>query len=335
MRNCPVCWSNKYRLLWRSNYIVPDGWTRPPYINWQQCECGMIYGDHPDATQRDYDIYYQRQYGYGVTDDESLARLQARADLLRKLYPRDNARIMDFGGGDGALAAMLRDEGYSNVITHNVGDDMPTKLDAVFMEHVIEHIYDLDVVMARIAGAMKERSILIVDCPDAGRIAFDRNPKTPILDYSQVHINHFQQADMLRLMRNWGYELYTSEGYKERRSACRMYVFIKDTGAVGRLSCWYVTKNISEKVAQLRALGNEPVCVWGYGDIAAECLAGWMPNVQYFICDDPAFRGATIRGLPVYKSPIDNLPIVVIAQSQRERLLTHIYEMCANKVIEI
>ena len=335
MRNCPVCSSDKRKLLWRSDYIVPDGWTRPGYLDWVKCECGMIYGDHPTATQEDYDTYYKERYGYGVTDSESLARLQSRADYLRKIYPRDNARIMDFGGGDGALAAMLRNAGYSNVITYNVGDDMPTRLDAVFMEHVIEHIYDLDVVMARIVGALKERGILIVDCPDAGRIAFERNPKTPILDYSQVHINHFQQADMLRLMRRYGLELYKSEGYTERNSACRMYVFIKDTDSVGRLSRWYVTKNIGEKVAKLRALGDEPVCVWGYGDIAAECLAGWFPNVKYFVCNDPAFEGTTIKGLPVYKSPIDNLPIVVIAQSQKEKLLAHIKEVCENEVIAI
>jgi len=188
--------------------------------------------------------------------------------------------------------------------------------------------------MRTITGALRNNGLLLVDVPDAGRIAIERNINTPILDFSQVHINHFRLVDMLNLMKRWGFELVETISYHERGSACRQYIFIK-ADMIGSASKWFVTRNIAERILRLRALGNDPVCVWGYGDIAAECLAGWFPNVQYFVVNDPAFFGTTIHGLPVYQAPIDDLPIVVIAQSQKEKLLARIYVTCSNKVVVI
>jgi len=295
----------------------------------------MIYGDNPLVTQRDYDTYYTERYGYGVTDDECKLRLIARAEYISRVYT-DSARVVDFGGGDGVLPDCLRDLGFADVWNYGIGDDMPQNCDAIVAEHVLEHIYDLDTAMRIITGALKDNGMLLVDVPDAGRIAIERNIKTPILDFSQVHINHFRLVDMLNLMKKWGFELVETKSYHERGSACRQYVFIKDGNLVSGASKWFVAKNISERIQELRALGNKPVCVWGFGDIASECLAGWFPNVKYFVCNDPAFEGTTIRGLPVYKSPIDNLPIVVIAQSQKEILLEKIRGLgLDNQVIVI
>ena len=336
MRKCPGCNSAFREKSWRSDYLVPDGWTRPPYLDWLRCEdCGMIFGDNEIVTQKDYDAYYKERYGYGVTDEACVARLKNRAEYIRSKYPSQQPRIVDFGGGDGILSDSLRELGFNDVWNYGVGDDMPQHADVIIAEHVLEHIYDMNQAMSTIINALKDRGVLIVDVPDAGRIAIERNPKTPILDYSQVHINHFRLFDMLNLMRKWGFELIEESGYHERGSACRMYVFVKDAKLVASASKYFVTRSIQEKVAKLRGMSDDTVCVWGFGDIAATSLEGWLPNVQYFVCNDPAFIGATIQGIPVYDAPIDDIPVIVIAQSQKEKLIQHIKEVCTNRIIEI
>jgi len=158
----------------------------------------------------------------------------------------------------------------------------------------------------------------------------------PILDFSQVHINHFRMIDLLRLMENYGFELQETSEYHERKGGCRMYVFVKDSTIVGRVSDTFVNRNMAEKEQALRRLVDQPVVVWGYGDIAAHLLARYFPNVQYFVCNDPAYVGETINGLPVYdKKPNDTFPVLVIAQSQKGALIDRIKSECDNEVIAI
>lgn len=334
-RNCPICNSDKFKVVWRDNYLTPDGWTLPPYLDWKRCECGMIYGDNPNTTQHDYDVYYDQRYGYGVSAPDTTARLLERANFVADKFPNKKVRIVDFGGGDSGFSDMMNDRGYANVHNYTIGRDMPQHADVILAEHVLEHVYDIDEAMEKITGALKPSGMLIVDIPDAGLISLTRSEKTPILDYHRVHLNHFRLVDILTLCKRYGYELLETRTYPERGLPCRMLVFIKDAEIVASLSKWTVTHHIQDKVAKLRGLSDDPVCVWGFGDIAAMSLEGWLPNVQYFVCNDPAFIGATIQGIPVYDAPIDDIPVIVIAQSQKEKLINHIKEVCTNRIIEI
>jgi SAM-dependent methyltransferase len=209
-------------------------------------------------------------------------------------------------------------------------------VDIIIAEHVIEHIYGVHHAMKDIKKALKPGGILIVDIPDAGLFALERPEAAPILDFSQVHINHFRMLDMLKLANNYDLELIETHEYHERMGGCRMYVFAKDKLIIGRRSRWFVERNIAEKMNKLRELGDREVAVWGFGDIAAHCLAKVHINVKYFICNDPAFKGQRIHGLPVFEEPQSNIPIVVIAQSQKGLLLDKIKSMnLKNEVIVI
>ena len=290
----------------------------------------MIYGDNQFVTQEDYDWYYINKYGYGVVDNACRERLRNRASYI---YGLGVTKVVDFGGGDSGLSQMISDMDHNDLVsvkTVGCGEDVP-ECDLVIAEHVLEHIYDLEYAMIEITNGLKRDGMLIVDVPDA-TMAIDPSPKMPILDFSQVHINHFRLLDMLRFMSSWGFELKETSTYYERNSLCRMYVFIKKS--IGDLSREYVTKNISEKVMKLKEI-DYPVCVWGFGDIASQCLAEHFPDVKYFVINDPAFKDATIKGLPVYDKPIDDLPVLVIAQSQKQELIERIKKGCDNEIIEI
>ena len=325
MRNCPVCKSEEAIVVWRSDFVVPDGWTKPPYLDWMRCDCGMIYGDHPDATQADYDTYYLERYGYGVTNDAARHRLAQRAAFVRDKFKRAS-RIVDFGGGEGGLTTLLKNIGFDDVHLYGVGDTMPPLTDCIVAEHVLEHIYDLEAAMELISNSLKPDGMLLVDVPDAGRMAFDLPPTTPILDFSQVHINHFRINDMLSLCARFGFELYETQMYFEGFCQCRMFVFYKNADIAGA-SKIHVQRNMAEKIAKCKELGDKEVLLWGCGDIALHCLANTNMNIKYFIDNDPAFRDSTIQGKPVKERPDTDHPIVIISQGQRELLIKNIKAM--------
>jgi len=294
----------------------------------------MIYGDHPRASQQMYDQYYNLFYGYGVADPEQELRIKARADNVAQRFPNDT-RVVDLGGGKEGLADRLWWHGITDVFVIEAGERIPLNIDLMFCEMVLEHIYDLPSAMQNIANSVVDGGTLIVDVPDATAVAFTESRRMPMLDYHQPHINHFRLIDMLGLMRRWGFELVNTYSYAERNLPCRYYEFIKDIDIIGERSRDVVTGNMAVKVAKLKNLGNEPCILWGVGDIASFVLAQHKPNIQYYVSNDPAFKGATIGGLPVYEKPIDNLPILVIAQAQKGALLKRIRETCSNEIIEI
>ena len=336
MRNCPVCESSNRSLLWRAKFLVIDGWTRPPYLDWMRCECGMIYGDHPDITQADYDKFYIERYGFGVTDAQALARLRQRAKDIFDMGISIRSTIVDFGGGDGGLSKFLYQFGYDNVHLVGCGDKVPEQCDLVIAEQVMEHIYDMPAAMRAISSSIKQGGYFIVDIPNASRIAWERPESMPMLDFTQVHINHFRVLDMLKLCNHYGFELITVRDYFERNCTCSNFVFVKRSNMVSKCSRDYVIHNISEKVKKLKEIGNQKVIVWGLGDIALHCMALQPLNVDHYVDIDPAMRGQTLQGIPIFDSPHGDYPIVVNVQSQKSGLLDYIKSKgYTNKVIVI
>jgi predicted SAM-dependent methyltransferase len=283
----------------------------------------MLYGDNPDIAQKDYDEYYIKYYGFGVADAEAKARLGRRADYIADHCDRKSV-VVDFGGGDSGLVGMLKDSGFKEVSAYGCGDTMPAYCDVVIAEHVLEHIYDMDTAMEAITKSIVPNGLFIVDIPDAGLLAFEQPEALPILDFNQVHINHFRMLDMLRLAERWGFELVETEQYKERGGGIRMYVFIHNPNAVWQKSHEFTTDNINGKLEAMRKIGEREVIMWGCGDIALHCLALVPLNVKYFVDIDPAFRGTTIQGKPVLDKPNSDHPILINCQSRKGVLIDYI-----------
>lgn len=329
MRNCPVCDWNIAQPVWEMKFIVPDGWKRPEKILWVSCDdCGMVFAEAFGSVQEDYNWYYNNKYGYGVADAEAKYRLQKRADYIAGLSRQlgKTPRVMDFGGGDSGFKDILAKHGIRDVIEIGAGSGewVGEKASVTLASHVLEHVYDMNEAMTIISENTQDQGILLVDVPDAYLIAQEASPVLPILDFNQVHINHFRPSDMIRLAARWGFTLLNMETYRERGGVIRFFVFTKDGDFVAKRSSEVVQKNVIEKVLKLQAIGDREVIVWGCGDIALHCLTKVDLNIQYFVDSDPAYRGATIKGLPVLKRPNTDHPIVVNCSTSKKSLIKHI-----------
>jgi len=337
MRDCPVCGAYDRDELWTMEYRVPDGWPLPKKITWYQCAlCGMLFGDGK-FSQRLYNSYYLKYYGFGINSEQVSERLTGIADDISSNHARDS-RFVDFGGsgddGKSIACERLKHWGWKNVYNVNAGEEVP-ECDVLLASHVLEHIYDMPGAMRKIGRALHKSGTLIVDGPDATGIALHWG--MPMLDFHTKHLNHFRVIDYLNLMQEWGYELIDSERYIDVRSqqqaSCIRMKFKKMSTA--QHSMMHVTSELSAKIAKLNTI-NYPVNVWGLGDIAWHLLSKVNLDVLDYIDNDPAMRGASINGKYILEAPTNKEPIVIIAQGQRSNLLAKIHSMnLENEVILI
>jgi hypothetical protein len=337
MRNCPICEQPERTEHWTTPYKVPDGWPLPSYITWYSCNaCRLIYGDG-DFGQGLLDEYYRSYYGYGVDNPQNLLRLREVADDLAAQYLK-TARIVDLGGGDGHVINRLREMGFTDAHNLHVGDAIPENVDCLFVSHVLEHIYDLPDAMKRIASSIKDGGELIIDGPDA--MGIWQNWPMPMLDFNTKHVQHFTLYDYLNLARRYGFTLTRSFQYDNvlgsqvNGLAYRMW-FTKGLSLADECRS-LIAGNIGVKLARLRALGDMAVNVWGLGDVAWHLLSQVDLNVINYVDSDPAYRKATYKGKPVKRLPMNDAPIVIMAQGQRGAITEAIKILgLENEIIEI
>jgi hypothetical protein len=319
-------------------YRIPDGWPLPRKINWAECtECGMLYGDG-DFDQALLNDYYLNYYGYGINSSDVSDRLTSIADYIAEKYPQ-TARFVDFGGsgddGKSIVCGRLQKLGFKNAYNVNAGEPVPP-CDVLLASHVIEHVYDMPAVMDAITEALAEDGLLIVDGPDATGLVL--RWRMPILDFHTKHINHFRMIDYLRLMERYGFELTDSSRYVDIRSsqhAACVRLYFKRFSTADASRDW-VQASVNERVARLRLVGDQPVNVWGLGDVTWHLLSMVDLNVLEYIDNDPAYRGATYGGNPVLERPTNDAPIVIMSQGQRTKLIENIRAAgVTNDIIEI
>lgn len=198
MRNCPVCGDARKRRR-VSHY------NGSHFDLWACMQCGMNYLDSKAATAQWFDGFYLTQYR---TDDAPYSddRLNGLADAIASYAP---AKVLDIGGTDGELQyrlALRRIE----CATEGVGAVNPERYDVVILSHVLEHIYDVPAMMARVRQNMRGR--LIVEVP-----VWLSYTQPLIYDRHWEHINKFSVNLLTRLLTGQGFEIEQSVALPDYR----------------------------------------------------------------------------------------------------------------------
>lgn len=334
MRDCPVCYEESRHKVFTMDYKVPDNWPLPHQIAWFTCaNCGMIYGDG-DFDQSTLNEFYTKYYGYGVSNPDNTERLKRDAKHIAETYPT-TARIVDFGGaGDDGVSTLveeLKTLGFTDVHCVGPNDDIPIGCDVIYASHVLEHIYNLYLVMLMFKQALSPTGVLIVDVPDSKGLL--ERWRMPILDFNTKHVNHFTLRTILQLGFEHGFECKGITGYELEFAPCMQIHF--QIMNVAEKSREHIQNGMNLRVVKLQEI-KQPVNVWGLGDVVWHLLSMVDLDVLNYIDNDPAFIGQTYNGKPVAQRPLNGAPIVIMAQGQRKRLIENIRRMgIENEIIEI
>lgn len=228
LQPCPLCAGLAFEPLARQDRHLLG-------LNTVGCRrCGLLQTNpRPDAAglARFYAEHYRELY-QGVRDpnmayvaryhkDERLRYTVAH--LASALSLDDRSLLLDYGCGEGSLFAALRANGYRGRLAGvepnaqfaryaaqtNQADVQPTiegfsQIDAVVVNHALEHLADPVGVLRDIRTRLKPGGWLYVDVPDADRYAH-------VGDLHLAHILHFSARTLPAVVQAAGFEVVRCE----------------------------------------------------------------------------------------------------------------------------
>lgn len=195
------------------------------------CEqCGFAtYTPRPTSTDiaNKYDFLKRTEADIGgqsghskLTKDLDLARANRIYRVTSKYLETPQARILDYGGGNGKLLAPFLDDGYSCfIVDYNetplkeitrLGDDIhclsqDDRFDLAICSHVLEHVSNVNELVTKLLEHLSPEGIIYAEVPHeiwAG-LRIDADPVT--------HINFFTENSLANLFKMCGLEILESQ----------------------------------------------------------------------------------------------------------------------------
>jgi 2-polyprenyl-3-methyl-5-hydroxy-6-metoxy-1,4-benzoquinol methylase len=199
-------------------------------------QCGLVQTNpRPDAEGLSaFYMHHYRKLYQGVTDPSLVYVSQYRKDerlrytvqhLQAKLDLHPGSTLLDYGCGEGSLFAALRNAGFRGRLVgvepnarfaryaEQAGDaevhtdaTLLRGLDAVVINHVLEHLADPVGVLRDLGARLKPGGWLYLDVPDASRY-------THVGDLHLAHILHFTQATLQAVVQHAGFVVVNCEAH--------------------------------------------------------------------------------------------------------------------------
>lgn len=189
-------------------------------------QCGFV-GYTPRATEEEIDAKY-RMIAEQQRKDPARAPVRTEAtaldrersaelyDALAAHLPGREGRLLDFGGGNGALMSRFASAGFEcGVVDYtpttvagverlgDTLDDLPddARFDVVFCSHVFEHVAEPVDIARRLAGRLRPEGILFVEVP----LEIVGGP--PPMREPVTHVNFFCETSLTTTLRRAGLEV--------------------------------------------------------------------------------------------------------------------------------
>lgn len=313
VRPCPICSTTTTEVLHTQYFTLPAGSPLPASYDVVACpECGFVYADTP-VPQSGYDHYYAEFSKYedpavatgGGATSFDLQRLTTLASHIAERMPT-GARILDAGCAGGGLLAALAKLGFHNLHgadaasacvaqVKNLGFaatcaplsrlvDLKTdgRFDLIVLSHVLEHVVDLQGLMAAAASLLAPEGYIYAETPNAAR--YTEFPYVPFYFFDSEHINHFDPPHLAMMGAQYG---LVATDYGERtleiapdRFYPAAWAWLRKDGRVGTPMA---DKSLAESVRayiatcqtapaypalERLAQAGTPVIVWGAGSFA-------------------------------------------------------------------
>lgn len=343
-RACPCCGNTTAEVLTDMDFIRTE--VLPKHYDIVCCsDCGMCFAEL-DGSQEIYNQYYEQFNNYTYDAKIKISSIKGTDyekiyEYIAEHYPK-NIRIIDVGCGGGILLQCLKHAGYDHVtgldpcensiaqlqnngINGRVGnifdvihEDDVKAYDLVLSTGVMEHIYDVDLYVRKLAEYMKDDGEgVLVAVPSAEGFPKRKPPKPHCFNHE--HINYYSIYSLDNTMQRHGlsrineeYTILDTGGwvvYGIYKPLQEQKLMVKDIASreaiLEYLENWDgQVENIEKKINELVRL-KTPIVVFGVG-----CFLEWLliqyPEVReqiiYCVDNNPSKQKESFLNLAVFSS---------------------------------
>ncbi len=352
-RSCEICKSRSTQLLHCQKFIVPTNKSSFSYEVVACKTCGFVFASNLPST-KDFESLYQKslKYTYKTSRGKvSLALGQVHhsefklADsYLQKVvgFEKKSFKILDIGCATGHLLSLFRKRGYRDLTgidpvpacrllakkLYNIKVVSATlssyqteeKYDLVILTSVLEHLTNLNQVIAKVTSLLKINGFLLISVPDGEK--FSQYLREPFLEFSLEHINYFTFASLNNLLCLYGLRKLSFESiyFKSFGSYILNTLWQYDGlkkdinfDPVGQLK---IKKYINRSLTKLNQIekrirplidSRQEIIVWGVGSLTARLLATTnlrRVNIKAFVDNNPSLQGKKINGVKILSPQI-------------------------------
>jgi hypothetical protein len=335
-RSCPVCGGGHSKVLFRQSFEQLSGVqfiSGYEVVICEACGAGFADGIPPQSV---FDDYYAVLSRYDYSDRENKEPPQATdrfvqtAAVLREVIPSRSSRMLEIGSGSGYSNVLASDPAAgcirSATSLYGVPGIVGTVLslpkpevpyDFLILIGVMEHIRELDAVVARFHELISEQGRIYLEVPDAS--GYIPSLDAPFQEFSQEHINYFSNRSLNNLMHLRGfrcirsghalrpqYEVACPATYSVFERSAAPPALERDTETEAGLrayieGCREQDAGIREQLRGSLAPG-ERMIVWGVGSHTLRLLAtGGLDaaRIAAFVDSNPKYQQHTLQGVPV------------------------------------
>ena len=213
-RHCPICAGVPQFL---DRFAFGRKPNLPDHITFDYCRsCNFIFAENLEADA--YYRYYQtvqNDAGHIVVSDKSTSLPQLQAARIRTRLGKDFCgSILDFGCGQARLLQLLTREypkaslyghDVSNFVEPDSGiqflpsiEDRALCFDLIIVSHVLEHLVGFSIIGV-LAGLLAPGGLMYIEVPNPHEYS-DCSRREFMYYFDRLHINHFSQTAMSRLL---------------------------------------------------------------------------------------------------------------------------------------
>jgi len=257
-------------------------------------------------------------------------------DRLRSVFCRtknlilNSESIIDIGCGDGFLLDLILKYGHHNIhgveffgntkyITKEIPDE---QYELIFLNGVIEHIYNLNSFMGNICKHVNENTVIYIEIPDFG---LDKLNRQPLYDFSNEHINLFSMNSLITYMELHGFFPQTVSRCEYLYDTCIYGIFNRIHYDIEN-SIINQYDNYLEYLKEIKNYLSKPIYLWGAGSFTRMVMNDIdCSNILGIIDSNMELHGKDIKGIKII--PPTNLignDILIMSEKHREQIISFI-----------
>lgn len=320
---CRLCYSENTEIFYKLDVIDVDYFVGLDKIILTECKnCGFCFNSA--FSQKDCNKYYEESTNYTQTIYKKDELKHDRFSHLKKIFKKFNVKktdsIVDLTAYDGDLLNYLEflgcnnltfcdicDENikrahYSdkyklNIMNKNDYNNINKKFNFIFLNHTLEHVVDLIVLLENLRSIMDENSLLYIEVPNIDNISLNDNP---FFELTYEHVNFFGKKSLNDLFIKNGFECVDNNiltfKYRKNVTIDALYGIYKiskkekniiDYDGTIRLNLMaYINESMNEMQKVYNLIDtNKNYCLYGIGLYGVYFLSIFKLNIIDFYDD--------------------------------------------------